>query len=91
VLSLGVFRENALKARYAAQMMAATAVLAEAAPDDFRRRSIGRISFVYSHEFIRYARRAKNELRRSGLDQRDRVRRLNALLEQLDTRDWGPY
>lgn len=82
--------EKALKARYAAQMMAAIAVLAETAPDDFRRRVIGRSLFVYCHEFIGWARKAKNGLRGQA-DQRARLRRLEALLAQLAKSDWGPY
>lgn len=84
------YSETALKARYCAQMMAAASVLAGTAPDDFRRRVIARWVFVYCHEFIRWARRAKNELRgRKGL--RDTVRELNQALNDLEKRDWGSY
>jgi hypothetical protein len=46
--------------------------------------------FVYCHEFIRWARRAKNELRRRK-DLRETVRHLEAALDELAKRDWGPY
>lgn len=82
--------EKALKTRFTAQMMAAVAVLADTAPDDFRRRIVARSLFVYTHEFIRWARQAKNELRRIG-GQRDRVLRLEPMLAALGDRDWGPY
>ena len=82
--------ETALKARYGAQMMAAASVLAGTAPDDFRRRVVARWVFVYCHEFIRWARRAKNELRgRTGM--RDTVRELEQALDELEKRDWGSY
>jgi hypothetical protein len=84
------YSEIALKARYCAQMMAAASVLAGTAPHDFRRRVIARWVFVYCHEFIRWARRAKNELRgRKGL--RDTIRELNQALNDLEKRDWGSY
>ncbi len=82
--------ETALKARYCAQMMAAASVLASTAPDDFRRRVLARWVFVYCHEFIRWARRAKNELRgRTNL--RETVRDLERALDALEKRDWGSY
>lgn len=82
--------EKALKSRFAAQMMAAVAVLADTAPDDFRRRIVARSLFVYTHEFLRWARQAKNELSRiSG--ESDRILRLEQMLEALGDRDWGPY
>jgi len=85
-----VYSEIALKARYCAQMMAAAAVLAGTAPDDFRRRVLARHVFVYCHEFIRWARRAKNELR--GRPQlRETVRELDRALNELERRDWGSY
>lgn len=85
-----VYSEIALKARYCAQMMAAAAVLAGTAPDDFRRRVLARHVFVYCHEFIRWARRAKNELR--GRPQlRESVRELERALNELELRDWGSY
>lgn len=84
------YSETALKTRYCAQMMAAASVLAGTAPDDFRRRVIARWVFVYCHEFIRWARRAKNELRRRG-GMRDTVRKLEQALDELERRDWGSY
>lgn len=78
------------KARFAAQMMAAATVLAETAPDDFRRRSLARPVFVYGHEFLRWARQAKNELK-SKPSQRQRVARLEELLRALGERDWPSY
>jgi hypothetical protein len=84
------YSETALKARYCAQMMAAASVLAGTAPDDYRRRVVARWVFVYCHEFIRWARRAKNELRsRKGL--RDTIRDLERPLDELEKRDWGSY
>jgi hypothetical protein len=84
------YSETALKTRYCAQMMAAATVLAGTAPDDFRRRALARWVFVYGHEFIRWARRAKNELR-SQPEQRQTVRELERALDDLEKRDWGPY
>jgi hypothetical protein len=84
------YSETALKARYCAQMMAAASVLAGTAPDDFRRRVLARWVFVYCHEFIRWARRAKNELR-GRKDMRDTVRELGQALDELEKRDWGAY
>ena len=84
------FSETALKARYCAQMMAAATVLAGTAPDDFRRRVLARWVFVYCHEFIHWARRAKNELR-GRRDLRDTVRQLARALGELEKRDWGGY
>ncbi len=84
-----MYSETALKVRYCAQMMAAASVLAGTAPDDFRRRVIGRWVFVYCHEFIRWARRAKNELRDRSL--RETVGELKRALDELETRDWGSY
>jgi hypothetical protein len=84
------YSETALKARYCAQMMAAASVLARTAPDDYRRRVVARWVFVYCHEFIRWARRAKNELRRrNGL--RETIRALELALDELEKRDWGSY
>lgn len=82
--------EAALKTRYCAQMLAAACVLAETAPDDFRRRVLARSVLVYCHEFIRWARRAKNEVRRDGLAMPD-VRTLGQALDDLERRDWGDY
>ena len=45
--------ESAYRARLCAAYMAAAAVLAGEAPDDFRRRIIARPAFVYAHEFLR--------------------------------------
>jgi hypothetical protein len=84
------YSETALKARYCAQMMAAASVLAGTAPDDFRRRVLARWVFIYRHEFIRWARRAKNELRGRD-DMRDMVRELGRALDELEKRDWGSY
>lgn len=84
------YSETALKARYCAQMMAAASVLAGTAPDDFRRRVVARWVFVYCHEFIRRARRAKNELRGRG-GMRDTVRELERALNELEKRDWRSY
>jgi hypothetical protein len=84
------YSDTALKARYCAQMMAAASVLAGTAPDDFRRRVVARWVFVYCHEFIRWARRAKNEIRgRAGMG--DTVRDLEQALNDLEKRDWGSY
>jgi hypothetical protein len=88
--SPGGHSEAALKARYCAQMMAASTVLASTAPDDFRRRVLARSVFVYCHEFIPWARRAKNELRRDPQN-RATVRILERELDALERRDWGPY
>ncbi len=71
-------------------MMAAAAVLASTAPDDFRQRILARSVFVHCHEFIRWARRAKNELRRASKHP-DTVRALTGELGALERRDWGPY
>ncbi|HEY2181084.1 MAG TPA: hypothetical protein VGH09_05360 [Solirubrobacteraceae bacterium] len=84
------YSETALKARYCAQMMAAASVLAGTAPDDFRRRVVARWVFVYCHEFIRWARRSKNELR-GRKEMRDTVRELEQDLDELEKRDWGSY
>ncbi len=84
------YSETALKARYCAQMMAAATVLATTAPDDFRRRVVTRWTFVYCHEFIRWARRAKNELR-GRKELRETVRELERALDDLEGRDWGSY
>ncbi len=84
------YSETALKARYCAQMMAAATVLATTAPDDFRRRVVARWTFVYCHEFIRWARRAKNELR-GRKELRGTVRELERALDDLEGRDWGSY
>jgi hypothetical protein len=84
------YSETALKTRYCAQMMAAASVLAGTAPDDFRRRVLARWVFVYCHEFIRWARRAKNELR-GPKDLRETVRELGRALDELEKRDWGSY
>jgi len=70
--------------------MAATAVLAEQAPDDFRRRILARPAFVYGNEFLRWARRAKNDLKRLP-DTRTTIRRLDSLLERFAQHDFGPY
>lgn len=71
-------------------MMAAASVLATTAPDDFRRRVVARWVFVYCHEFIRWARRAKNQLR-ARKDLRETVRGLERALDELEKRDWGSY
>lgn len=89
-MTLRRYSETALKTRYCAQMMAAASVLAGTAPDDFRRRVLARWVFVYCHEFIRWARRAKNELR-GRKDRRETVRELERALDQLEKRDWGSY
>jgi hypothetical protein len=86
----GGYSDAALKARYCAQMMGASVVLASTAPDDFRRRALARSVFVYCHEFIRWARRAKNELRKDPKN-RTTVRTLDGKLDALEKRDWGPY
>ncbi len=82
--------ETALKARYCAQLMAAGCVLADTAPDDFHRRVLARPVLVYCHEFIRWARRAKNELR-SRPELRPTVKRVGLALDDLERRDWGDY
>lgn len=82
--------ETTLKTRYCAQMMAAACVLANTAPDDFHRRVLARPVLVYCHEFIRWARRAKNELR-SVPEHRATVRRVEQALNDLERRDWGDY
>ena len=89
-MALPRYSETALKTRYCAQMMAAASVLAGTAPDDFRRRVIARWVFVYCHEFIRWALRAKNELRRRT-GTRNTVRQLEQALNELEKRDWGSY
>ncbi|PTL55565.1 hypothetical protein [Paraconexibacter algicola] len=89
-LDLKDVSEAALKTRYCAQMMAAGCVLASTAPDDFRRRVLARPVLVYCHEFIRWARRAKNELR-SATGDRETVGRIARALNDLEQRDWGDY
>lgn len=84
------YSETALKARYCAQLMAAACVLAATAPDDFHRRVLARPVLVYCHEFIRWARRAKNELR-ARPELRAIVGRLERALDDLERRDWGDY
>jgi hypothetical protein len=88
--SVAVPSESPFKARYAAQMLAATAVLASLAPDDFHRRVLARPAFVYTHEFIRWARRAKNEAKQLK-GTRQVVRDLEARLSRLENDDYEPY
>jgi hypothetical protein len=85
-----MYSEPALKSRYCAQMMAGASVLASTAPDDFRRRILARSVFVYCHEFIRWTRTAKNELK-GQKDHRMKVQELTRELNTLAKRDWGPY
>lgn len=82
--------EDPYRARLCAQFMAAAAVLAGEAPDDFRRRIIARSVFVYAHEFLRWARRAKNELK-TVPNARQVIRRLEPLLMRFAEHDYGPY
>lgn len=70
--------------------MAAACVLADTAPNDFHRRVLARPVLVYCHEFIRWARRAKNELR-PRQDRHDTVRKVEEDLNDLERRDWGDY
>jgi hypothetical protein len=82
--------ESPYRARMCAQFMAAAAVLAAQAPDDFRRRIIARSVFVYAHEFLGWARRAKNDLK-SRPTARQEVQRLEPMLERYAEHDYGPY
>ncbi len=82
--------ESPYRARMCAQFMAAAAILAFEAPDDFRRRIIARSVFVYAHEFLRWARRAKNDLKKRPKT-RYAVRRLEPMLDRFDSHDYGPY
>lgn len=82
--------ESPYRARMCAQFMAAAAILASEAPDDFRRRIIARPVFVYAHEFRRWARRAKNDLKKRP-ETRYAVRRLEPMLDRFDRHDYGPY
>lgn len=84
------FSETALRTRYCAQLMGASCVLAGTAPDDFHRRALARPVLVYCHEFIRWARRAKNELR-SQPQHRATVKRVEQALDDLEHLDWGDY
>jgi len=70
--------------------MAAAAVLAGEAPDDFRRRIIARPAFVYAHEFLRWARCAKNDLKRLP-NRRHAIRRIEPMLTRFARHDYGPY
>lgn len=80
------FSEPALKARYCPQLMAAGCVLADTAPDDFHRRVLARPVLLYCHEFIRWARRAENELR-SRPELRPTVKRVELASDNLERRD----
>jgi hypothetical protein len=82
--------ESPYKARLCAQMMAATAVLAALAPDDFRRRILARPGFVYCYEFVRWARRAKNGLK-GQRETRELVRQLERELAELEHKNFAPY
>jgi hypothetical protein len=70
--------------------MAAAAVLAAEAPDDFRRRIVARPVFIYAHEFLRWARRAKNGLKKLP-NSRQAIRRIEPLLMRFAEHDYGPY
>jgi hypothetical protein len=82
--------ESAYKARLAAQLMAAACVLASTAPDDFSRRVLARPVFTYGHEFVRWARRAKNILKRHR-NFASIVRDLESKLADVEQRDFAPY
>lgn len=82
--------ESTYRARLCAKYMAAAAVLAATAPDDFRRRIIARPVFVYAHEFLRWARRAKNDLKRLP-NTRHAIGRIEPMLTRFAGHDYGPY
>jgi hypothetical protein len=82
--------ESPFRARLCAQFTAAAAVLAAEAPDDFRRRIVARPVFIYAHEFLRWARRAKNGLKKLP-NSRQAIRRIEPLLMRLAEHDYGPY
>lgn len=82
--------ESPYRARMCAQFMAAAAVLAAEAPDDFRRRIIARSVFVYAHEFLHWARRAKNDLKKLA-NTPQVIRRLELMLCRFGDHDYGPY
>jgi hypothetical protein len=82
--------ESPYRARLCARFMAAAVVLAAEAPDDFRRRIIARPVFVYAHEFVRWARRAKNELRRLP-NTRHTILGIEPILTRFAVHDYGPY
>jgi hypothetical protein len=82
--------DQAAKTQHCVRMMLAARVLAETAPDDFRKRIVARPVFSHVQAFLRWAPQVKNGLKKRKVD-RALIHEIEVALKDLGERDFAHY